>query len=93
MLWKIEKLDGINHKMLVVKAKQVWLGQKLEWKMNWDVHTTLAMVHTYPDGDRDFSFYRSPGADMMLREDELDEKALESGVDRRGRLLWGKDRQ
>ena len=46
--------------------------------MDWDVHTTLAMVHTYPDGDRDFSFYRSPGADMMLREDELDEKALEN---------------
>ena len=30
-----------------------------------DVHTTLALVHTYPDGDRDFSFYRNPGADMM----------------------------
>ena len=29
-------------------------------------HTTLAFVHTYPDGDRDFSFYRDPGADMML---------------------------
>lgn len=25
------------------------------------VHTTLALVHTYPDGDRDFSFYRNPG--------------------------------
>ena len=24
------------------------------------VHTTLAFVHTYPDGDRDFSFYRNP---------------------------------
>lgn len=46
-------------------------------RMDWEVHTTLAMVHTYPGGDRDFSFYRSPGADMMLREDELDEKMLE----------------
>ncbi len=36
-----------------------------------EVHTTLAMVHTLPDGDRDFSFYRNPGADMMLREDEV----------------------
>lgn len=35
------------------------------------VHTTLAMVHTYPDGDRDFSFYRNPGADMMLSEEEI----------------------
>ena len=35
-----------------------------------EVHTTLAFVHTYPDGDRDFSFYRNPGADMMLTKDE-----------------------
>ena len=36
------------------------------------VHTTLAFVHTYADGDRDFSFYRDPGADMNLRVDEID---------------------
>lgn len=36
------------------------------------VPTTLAFVHTGPGGERDFSFYRKPGADMMLREDELD---------------------
>ncbi|GFI23626.1 fructokinase [Lachnospiraceae bacterium] len=36
-----------------------------------EVHTTLALVHTYPDGDRDFSFYRNPGADMMLTEAEI----------------------
>ena len=35
------------------------------------VHTTLAVVHTYADGDRDFSFYRTPGADMMLRPEEV----------------------
>ena len=35
------------------------------------VHTTLALVHTLPDGDRDFSFYRNPGADMMLTEAEV----------------------
>lgn len=35
------------------------------------VHTTLAFVHTFEDGDRDFSFYRNPGADMMLRKDEI----------------------
>ena len=35
------------------------------------VRTTLAFVKTMPGGDRDFSFYRSPGADMMLREEEL----------------------
>ncbi len=36
------------------------------------VHTTLAFVHTYPGGDRDFSFYRNPGADMMLTKEEVD---------------------
>ena len=41
-----------------------------------EVHTTLAMVHTYPDGDRDFSFYRNPGADMMLTEDEIPEELI-----------------
>ena len=40
------------------------------------VHTTLAMVHTYPDGDRDFSFYRNPGADMMLNVTEVPEELL-----------------
>lgn len=37
-----------------------------------DVRTTLAFVKTLEGGDRDFSFYRNPGADMMLRADELD---------------------
>ena len=41
-----------------------------------EIPTTLAVVHTFPNGDRDFSFYRKPGADIMLREDELDEALL-----------------
>lgn len=32
------------------------------------VNTTLAFVHTLEGGDREFSFYRNPGADMMLSE-------------------------
>ena len=40
--------------------------------MDQDIHTTLAFVHTFPDGDREFSFYREPGADMMLKEEEVD---------------------
>ncbi len=39
-------------------------------------HTTLAFVHTYPDGDRDFSFYRDPGADMMLTKEEVSEELI-----------------
>ena len=41
-----------------------------------EIHTTLAMVHTYPDGDRDFSFYRDPGADMMLTADEVNPEVV-----------------
>lgn len=36
-----------------------------------DVRTTLAFVETFAGGERDFSFYRNPGADMMLGEEEL----------------------
>lgn len=43
-----------------------------------DVRTTLAFVETFPDGDRDFSFYRNPGADMMLTEDEVDVELLKN---------------
>lgn len=42
------------------------------------VHTTLAFVHKKTDGDRDFSFYREPGADMMLRKCEIDEEIIKS---------------
>ena len=42
------------------------------------VHTTLAVVHTYADGDRDFSFYRNPGADMMLRSEEVDGEIIKN---------------
>ncbi len=35
------------------------------------VPTTLAFVHTKPDGDREFSFYRNPGADVMLTKEEI----------------------
>ena len=43
-----------------------------------EIHTTLAVVHTFPNGDRDFSFYRKPGADILLRPEELDEGLLRS---------------
>ena len=41
------------------------------------VPTTLAFVHTAPDGDRSFSFYRNPGADMMLREKDIDYSVID----------------
>ncbi len=39
--------------------------------MDKSVNTTLAFVHTFVDGDRDFSFYRKPGADMMLEVSDI----------------------
>ena len=43
-----------------------------------DVNTTLAFVTQSSDGDREFSFYRKPGADMMLREEDVDEDYINS---------------
>ena len=43
-----------------------------------NVHTTLAFVHTAEDGDRDFSFYRKPAADMMILAEEVQEDLIAS---------------
>lgn len=40
------------------------------------VNTTLAFVHTLPGGDREFSFYRNPGADIMLSEADMNEQLI-----------------
>jgi len=42
------------------------------------VNTTLAFVHTLPDGDREFSFYRNPGADMMLSESDINPEIIQN---------------
>ena len=39
-------------------------------------NTTLAFVKTAQNGDRDFSFYRNSGADMMLTADEIPVEAI-----------------
>ncbi len=41
-----------------------------------DCRTTLAFVENEPDGDRSFSFYRNPGADMMLTVEDVQEELL-----------------
>ncbi len=45
-------------------------------KYSAKVHTTLAFVHLFPNGDRDFSFFRKPGADIMYAVDDLDLDAI-----------------
>lgn len=37
-----------------------------------EIHTTLAYVLKLANGDRDFAFYRNPGADMMLSKEDVD---------------------
>jgi len=39
-------------------------------------HTTLAFVQTFANGDRDFSFCRDPGADMLLTAGEVPEDTI-----------------
>lgn len=64
MLLEAVKESGTDVKNLVMDEK---------------VPTTLAFVHTMPDGDRDFSFYRNPGADMMLKKEEVMEEVIKAG--------------
>lgn len=42
-------------------------------------NTALAFVSLKEDGERDFSFYRNPSADMLLSEDEIHEEDFENG--------------
>ncbi len=46
--------------------------------MDSSTHTTLAFVKTAENGDRDFSFYRDPGADLCLTPDEVPENLIAS---------------
>lgn len=43
-----------------------------------EARTTLAFVKKLDNGDRDFSFYRNPGADMRLTEKDLPLEAIEN---------------
>lgn len=84
-------LSGLGHKTAFIgKVGKDFFGEQLKsaireagidadsLRMDEKVHTTLALVHTFPDGDRDFSFYREPGADMMLTEEEVPEELLKN---------------
>ncbi|RCX21005.1 fructokinase [Anaerobacterium chartisolvens] len=42
-----------------------------------DVNTTLAFVHLSEAGDRSFSFYRKPGADITLLPEEVNLEAID----------------
>jgi fructokinase len=44
-----------------------------------EYQTTLAFVHLFEDGDRDFTFYRRTGADAMLKIEDVDLGLIEKG--------------
>jgi fructokinase len=50
-------------------------GLKFTTKEN----TTLAFVHLDDKGDRSFTFYRNPGADTMLEEEDIELDLIEKG--------------
>ena len=58
-------------RMLTEAVKSVGIDVR-GLKTDPEIHTTLAFVHTFENGDRDFSFYRNPGADMMLKKAAVD---------------------
>lgn len=47
-------------------------------KFSDEYNTTAAFVHLSEDGERSFSFYRNPGADTMLTEEEIEEDIIGS---------------
>lgn len=86
MLAMIQKLGGTT--AFIGKVGKDMFGRQLKTAVeavgidtrnlmeDEEVHTTLAFVHTFLDGDRDFSFYRNPGADMMLTKEEIQEDLI-----------------
>lgn len=47
-------------------------------KLDCETRTTLAFVANDESGDRNFSFYRNPGADMMFTPEEVQEEVIKS---------------
>lgn len=48
-------------------------------KFSQEFNTTLAFVHLDKSGDRTFSFYRNPGADMMYSKNDIDYDVVKNG--------------
>ena len=66
--------DGFGHQLERAIAEQ---GIALDGLVfDKEVHTTLAIVTKTADGDRDFSFYRKPGADVNLKVEEVNESLI-----------------
>lgn len=47
-------------------------------EMSDEYNTTLAFVHLFENGERDFSFYRKPGADIMYARQHLKTEVIKN---------------
>ena len=81
----LSMLSGLGHKTAFIgKVGDDMFGRMLKERagaqgidmtgleMDKEIPTTLAFVQKLPNGDRDFSFYRKPGADIMLTEEDVE---------------------
>ena len=68
--------DGFGHMLDETIRQQGIDGSGLCF--DYAVHTTRALVLKKENGDRDFSFYRNPGADIMLHEEEVNTELIEN---------------
>ena len=68
--------DGFGHMLDETIRQQGIDGSGLCF--DYAVHTTLALVLKKENGDRDFSFYRYPGADIMLLEEVVNTELIEN---------------
>ena len=74
-------IGKVGNDMFGTYLKSVLEEHEIDTKdlhMDKEVNTTLAFVQKKENGDRDFSFYRNPGADMMLTKEEVNEDTIAS---------------
>lgn len=70
-------LDGFGDAILeAIKPLGVDVSRVKRTK---EANTALAFVSLKENGERDFSFYRNPSADMLLSKDEIDEDSFNEG--------------
>ena len=73
--WKVGK-DSFGEMLVSVVKEQGISAEGICYDEK--IPTTLAFVHNAADGERTFSFYRNPGADMMLKEEHVEVEFVRS---------------
>ena len=71
---KIGFIGQVGHDHFGQYLKQTLEGYHVDTTgliLSNDYMTTLAFVHLFEDGDRDFTFYRKNGADAFLRKEDV----------------------